>query len=94
MNLPEEPSGIAIRIRVRPGRLSLSASLTSGLVEVGAAYEGPPLQMTLNSSFVLDALRVLEGNKVTISFGPAAGMELASFGSPLRTRCIIALIRI
>ena len=94
------PLGISdagIRIRLEPGRLTVMAPTGVEPVSLAMDYQGPGVEITLNSRYLIEALGVMDGPEITFHFGDSTGpVEI----SPVQTadgairRCIIMPLRI
>jgi DNA polymerase III subunit beta len=66
-------SETAIRLRLEPGRLRLMAPTAAEPRSFAVEYEGPEVETTLNSRYVVEALGVLGGHKITLRLGNTIG---------------------
>jgi DNA polymerase-3 subunit beta len=64
----------SVALRFRAGELAIAASGGDGRAEVrlGVEYDGPEERIGFNPGFLLDALKVVEGEQVTFSFKNAS----------------------
>jgi len=84
-----------IRLRLEPGQLRLMTP--SGVEPVGLAiaYQGPSIETTLNSRYLVEALRVTGGNKITLRLGDGTGpIEISCNQDGTTQKFIIMPLRI
>ncbi len=75
----------AVAIQAAAGEMTISAAGGEGSAEVklGIDYDGEPIRVGFNPAFLLDALKIIDGEKVTLGMNNANAAAQLSDGSGL-----------